>query len=1192
MVVKLRRLAYNRTVRAASDQGGAKKDHRSAAEVTDGDDRCGVSMPSQSLLSLSLLGPFRALIDEKPVTAEFRNRKDEALLAYLAVETDRPHRRDALAELLWPERPEGVARASLRQALSEVRRAVGSDHLLTTRATVRFNTASRHWVDVAVYRAHLQATRNHADDDPATCPICMGHLQQAVALYRGDFLADLVLDDSREFQEWLTLQRERLFRQQVDALHRLTLYRRALRDLERARRYARRWVELDPWSERAHRELMAVLALSGERRAALDQYESCRRILAEELSEEPAPQTVMLHEQILDGTIGPTTTPPSTLPRHNLPKQLTPFVGRERELGHVRRLLSRPECRLLTVTGPGGVGKTRLALRAAEQAYAADIFADGVWFVPLDRIPSPERLVVTIARALGVATEATLDPSTQLLDHLKPRTLMLVLDNVEHLIRPATIPILETGDEDQAYSVILEILRQAPGVKIVVTSRERLNCQTEFLVTLEGLPHPDRRAILPEKETEVIKSFEAVRLLLERAGRARAGFTVTAETVGPIARICQLVDGLPLGIELAAASLERRTSQQVAEAIQQGLDTLAAPLRDLPPRHRSMRAVFEHSWRLLSDLEQATYRRLSVFQGSFDAEAAWAVADGPGEEEEGSASGSLPLEPLVDKSLLRLDALGRSDALQRYDLHPLLRQFAADKLAEHPEEEAATRRRHSLFYLALLREREEVIAGEHGQKALDEIQREMGNVQAALAWGAAHDAIEALREAAPALSYFYNRAGLFREGETVFGTIVEQLLGAPAGAESPVTTDLVARLRLEQARFLFGLGKYARIPEYTEAAITLAAARQDRALEAQAELIRGYVHLTQSDLSPARGCFERALSLSRTSGRDAGWSALESPCAVEANSLNSLAMVSKRQGRYDEAERYLALSLRVAREGNDRAGECRALNGLGSLALRRGALSQALASYQEALEAARACGDRRLEGSLLNNLGNIHLHLGMYGQAATHYSRALESHCEIDARQNEIPPRFNLGLVHHHQGQQDVARTFLHEALQIAQEIGDRRAQALAWLGIGHALKEMGSLDQARAAYEKAMTVRRDLGQTHLRAEPLAGLARVCLAHRDLEQAQAHVEEILEYLASGGTLEGAIAPFQIYLTCYRVLEASQDPRARETLERAHSLLQEQAANITDETMRRSFLENVAAHRELVEAFRQRRDSRT
>jgi DNA-binding SARP family transcriptional activator len=435
---------------------------------------------THTMLSLTLLGPFQATLGGGAEMA-FRTQKEQALLAFLVVEAGRAHRRDALAELLWPERPEGVARTSLRQALAGLRRAVGGRHLLSTRTTVRFNVAAEHWLDVAVYDAHWQAIRKHIHDAPTTCPICMGHRQQAVALYRGEFLSGLEANDSRDFQEWVTVHRERLFRQQAEALRWLTLYRRDLGDLERAGRYARRWVELDPLSERAHCQRMALLAQTGRRHDALAQYEACRRTLAEELGLEPGAETAALYEQIRDRrTRAPAARSPAA-PQDNLPPLLTPTVGRKSEVAYLCRRFSQPDCRLLTVVGPGGVGKSRLALQTAEEVHGADLFADGVWFVPLETVPSPDLLAVTMAQALGMDLEAKQDPEAPLLDHLRPRTLLLVLDNFEHLLGP---------EGDEACDLVLEILQEAPGVKLLITSRERLNCEVEFLLDLDGLPYP------------------------------------------------------------------------------------------------------------------------------------------------------------------------------------------------------------------------------------------------------------------------------------------------------------------------------------------------------------------------------------------------------------------------------------------------------------------------------------------------------------------------------------------------------------------------------------------------------------------------------------------------------------------------------------------------------------------------------
>ncbi|MEJ2737945.1 MAG: tetratricopeptide repeat protein, partial [Anaerolineae bacterium] len=405
--------------------------------------------------------------------------------------------------------------------------------------------------------------------------------------------------------------------------------------------------------------------------------------------------------------------------------------------------------------------------------------------------------------------------------------------------------------------------------------------------------------------------------------------------------------------------------------------------------------------------------------------------------------------------------------------------------------------------------------------------------------------------------------------------------------DSPNARHLLARLRLEQARFLFGLGRYERIPEYTGVAISLAAAGRDILVESQANLVRGYVPLYQGEWHLAQASFERALSLAQAGlgssppVKDRRRISLRE---VEANSLNGLAMVSKRLGRSAEAEHYLEASLQAAREADDLAGQSRALNGRGMMALRRGDFSTALAHSQEALGCTQACGDRRIEGALFNNLGNIYLRLGVYEKAIAHYQKALDIQREIGARQKEMVARFNLGLAHHYQGDREMARRRVQQALDIARAVGDRRAEGLAWTGLGHVLLGLGRLDKARAAYQKSIALRRELGQTHLVAEPLTGLARICLERGETGRAQVHVEEILAHIESGGALEGAISPFQMYLTCTHALAAGRDSRASAVLATAHDLLQERAVKITDKEQRRSFLENVAAHRELVQTF--------
>ncbi|MDQ4075572.1 MAG: AAA family ATPase, partial [Chloroflexota bacterium] len=391
-------------------------------------------------LSLSFLGPLQVTLDGNEVT-DFQYDKVRALLAYLATEADCPHRRDALLGLLWPELSEQAARTNLRQALAALRGAIGDrsaapPFLLISRESIQFNLASDHWLDVTAFTTLLDTCERHTHRRAESCRSCAVRLQQAIELYQGDFLAQFFLPDNEVFEEWALLKREWLHRRQVEALSRLIGYHERRGAYEEACEYARRQLELDPWHEEAHRQLMRLLVLSGKRSAALSQYERCRRLLTEELGVEPAEETTALHERIQDDELAALTEVNLlALPaehRHNLPPQLTPFIGREEELAEISERLESGDCRLVTLVGPGGIGKTRLALQAATEQLEA--FADGVYFVPLAALGSPELLIPTIATALKCPLFGQAEPRVQLLDHLRTKEILLVLDNFEHLL--------------------------------------------------------------------------------------------------------------------------------------------------------------------------------------------------------------------------------------------------------------------------------------------------------------------------------------------------------------------------------------------------------------------------------------------------------------------------------------------------------------------------------------------------------------------------------------------------------------------------------------------------------------------------------------------------------------------------------------------------------------------------------------
>jgi predicted ATPase len=426
-------------------------------------------------------------------------------------------------------------------------------------------------------------------------------------------------------------------------------------------------------------------------------------------------------------------------------------------LAELSHLIVQPDCHLLTIIGPGGVGKTQLALTVAAACDRA--FLHGVCFVPLAPLTTSEFIVPAIAHALNFSTSGPAEPKTQLLNYLHEKELLLVLDNLEHLLSDI--------------SMLAEILRSTLRVKLLATSRERLNLQGEWVFELHSLPTPTLG------QTEEIEKISAVQLFLNAAQRQRFGFTLTEQNREDVARICRLVDGMPLGLELAAAWTHVLSCQEIANEIEGSLDFLTVPARDRPERHRSLRAVFDHSWRLLGAEEQRALRQLSVFRGSFGREAAEQVA-----------GATLPiLSALTDKSLLH-----RTDA-GRYDLHELIRQYSALKLNE-AHEETDTRQRHFDYYLSLVESAAPHLTTAEWKPWLDRLEAEHDNLRTALGWCQVQTgSSEPLLRLAGALYWFWYLRGDLSEGRTWLESAI---------AHADDTVVLFAR-----ARALYGAGHMA-----------------------------------------------------------------------------------------------------------------------------------------------------------------------------------------------------------------------------------------------------------------------------------------------------------------------------------------------------------------------------------------------
>lgn len=646
-------------------------------------------------LMLGFLGDPQVKVDGVPV--KLPRHKALALLAVLAV-TGRPQPRESLATLLWTEFDASSALAYLRRAVWEIGQTIGKQWLVADRETLSLPPSAHIWLDIAQFRHRV----GRLPAEPISTARLV-ELEEAMRLYRGDFLLGLTVEDASGFEAWQTQEAEALRRELRQALAALAQGQEQLRQWEAGLVTAHRWLAQDELDEAAHRQVMRLYMGLGDRSAALRQFDKCAGLLAAELGVAPAPETVGLVERIrrgervtVDRPIPILSSPEQLAPRHNLPTLPTPFIGRHAELQQIAQHLTDTDNRLLTLLGPGGSGKTRLAIRAGEAAVG-ELFPEGVWFVALTPLQDTAGLERAVADTLQLPLDSERPAHPQLLDALRPRRLLLILDNFEHL--------LPVGAE-----LATAILMSAPGVRLMVTSRTRLNIHGEQLYTVTGLQ-------LPPAGAADVTACDAVRLFLQAARRVQPNFGQDPRHLTGVERVCRLVMGMPLGLELAAAWVELLSPREIADEIERSLDFLSAEWQDTAPGHRTLRAVFNSSWQLLTTEEQARLTALSVFHGSFSRPAAEAVAD---------AHPRLLLA-LLHKSWLQHTAAGR------YEIHELLRQYAAEKLATDPVAEYAAHHKHAHYYAAFLKRQQESIHT-HQKAVLDDMLAELSHIGAAWRW--------------------------------------------------------------------------------------------------------------------------------------------------------------------------------------------------------------------------------------------------------------------------------------------------------------------------------------------------------------------------------------------------------------------------------------------------------------------------
>ncbi len=686
---------------------------------------------------LQLLGGFEVWLGNEPIPPErFRLRKARNLVKLLALSDHHRLHREQLMELLWPESDPESASNNLHQALFSARRAfvlTGAPpglYLTYDGEYLCLSSGTPVWIDVQQFEnAAEKAHQTQAVDA----------YQAALDCYRGDLLPE------DRYADWTLNSRDRLRQEYLSLLLELGKKHEAASEYQSAIESFQKLIQADILNEDAHVSLMRLYAISGQRQAAVRQYQHLEAVLKRELAIEPDPSSAQVYQNILAGQLQADTTsrpvPARAGPLHNLPTHLSFFIGRTNEKEYIKNLLSRS--RLVTLTGPGGVGKTRLAIEVASGQVKN--YPHGIWLVELASLSDPELVLHSVAGLFGLREDRNRSLQDVLLDYARSRQMLLVLDNCEHLVETCA-------------QLAEKLLHASPGLRILATSREALEIPGEqvFLVPSLSIPDPQNMG-----SQEDFQQFEAVQLFVERASLIMPGFCVTTENAPKIAQICQQLDGIPLALELAAAHVNLLRIEQIAARLENRFSLLSGGSRTALPRQRTLKASIDWSYNLLDEDEQKVLQRLSVFSGGWSLEAVESVCS------DETLAPLLILEILTRLAHKSLIVVQRGQGtLARYWLLEIIRQYASEKLEQAGEAELF-RNRHLEYYLNLAETLAPKLKSDRFLEGMRVLRAELENLRSALSWGLPEKGTTRGEEGVrlvKALALFWSRAGMINEG--------------------------------------------------------------------------------------------------------------------------------------------------------------------------------------------------------------------------------------------------------------------------------------------------------------------------------------------------------------------------------------------------------------------------------------------